>query len=414
MGISTRSTVSHPAAACTTLLLAILAACSGTSASKVAGATDADAVPELALTEVSRYGSEQNPDTGFSSLGQVALDAEGRVYAMDGQDMRIRVFDSTGTLLRTIGGRGSGPGEFKFPPFYGIVGDTLWAIDMMASRITLFDLDGRVLSTGRFSPVRVPISGGEGDGEIMPVLMRPGGQFLGAVERWTVHRGPKVSGVDSVPRLLFDASGALVDTVGRYVPRWRLFGAQRVTVGGHAYAVPRPPDDKPFTLLLPDGQIVVHRQRAADEGTATFTVTRETFKDSVIYRRTFAYRPVRYGPELLDSIAMRNARFYSPSGPAKPSMAAFRAIRDKMDFPTFQPPVEYGSVGADGGVWLLREDRGTNTYRWLVLGPDGQARGRIELPKTRFPLWMRGNDVFSGVTDSLGIPWLVRYRLGKS
>lgn len=402
------------AAVCAAAGLAALGACSAHASSKIAGATDLDALPKLALTEVSRYGSEQSPDTGFSSLGQVALDAEGRIYAMDARDMRIRVFDPTGTLPRTIGGQGNGPGEFKFPPFYGIVGDTLWAVDFMAYRITLFDLDGHVLSTGRFSPVTVPISGGEGDGDIMPVLMRPGGHFLGGIERSTAHRGPKVPGTDSAPRLLFDASGALVYTVGWYLPRWRLFGARRVTVGGHAYAVPRPPDDKPFTLLLPDGQVVVHRPRATEEGTATFTVTRETFKDSVIYRRTFAYRPVRYSSELLDSIAMRSVTFYSASGPDKPSMAAFRAIRDKMDFPTFQPPVEYGSVGADGGVWLLREEGSGGTYRWLVLGPDGHARGQIELPKTRFPLWTRGNEVFSGVTDSLGIPWLVRYRLGKS
>ena len=51
----------------------------------------------------------------------------------------IRVYSPEGIILRCIGRRGGGPGEFERAPRFGVSGDTVWAVDNRRNRITLFD-----------------------------------------------------------------------------------------------------------------------------------------------------------------------------------------------------------------------------------------------------------------------------------
>ncbi len=61
-------------------------------------------------------GEEEGPE-GFYRVarGTVAADAEGRIYVLDPDGRKIQVFDTTGTHLRSMGGEGHGPGEFRYP-----------------------------------------------------------------------------------------------------------------------------------------------------------------------------------------------------------------------------------------------------------------------------------------------------------
>ena len=49
----------------------------------------------------------------FGQIGDVAFDGAGNLYIFDMQALRITVVDRTGTLVRRIGRRGEGPGEFE-------------------------------------------------------------------------------------------------------------------------------------------------------------------------------------------------------------------------------------------------------------------------------------------------------------
>src|SRR6185436_3773336 len=74
---------------------------------------DLEALPRLRLVEELRIGNAADPKLGFSSIGSVAVDREGNVYAFEVQAAEIRVFTPAGRALRTIGRRGDGPGEFQ-------------------------------------------------------------------------------------------------------------------------------------------------------------------------------------------------------------------------------------------------------------------------------------------------------------
>ncbi len=74
----------------------------------------------------------------------MALDSRGRIYVADVGQSHVTVFDSAGSFVRTIGRRGSGPGEFHQPMQLGIDNaDTLFVYDVGLRRLTKFSPDGQ-------------------------------------------------------------------------------------------------------------------------------------------------------------------------------------------------------------------------------------------------------------------------------
>ena len=83
----------------------------------------------------------------------VAVDASRRrLYVVDtGQNdtpqaHRVKVFDLEGGLIREIGHRGEGDGEFNFPTFASVDAQgRLYVVDSVNNRIQVFDPDGKFL-----------------------------------------------------------------------------------------------------------------------------------------------------------------------------------------------------------------------------------------------------------------------------
>lgn len=78
----------------------------------------------------------------FLNVSSLALDGDGNVYVLDQGARHIRVFDSTGAPLRTIGREGQGPGEFATPYSLAWTGDTLAVLDPGNGRIELVTRNG--------------------------------------------------------------------------------------------------------------------------------------------------------------------------------------------------------------------------------------------------------------------------------
>ena len=391
------------------------------------GTRDIDSLPLLSATVESRIGSVDDPDHGFSRLGGVDVDRDGNVYALEMLDHQIRVYDRNGQLLRRIGRRGGGPGEFDSPPLFGVKGDTLWTIDGMANRLTLFDRAGSVIATGRTSGLRIPLP--RGYGYVLPVALRPDGLFSGWFTRVTSSARDTATGVQQgdsipVPRVLFDTDGTVVDTIGmmpgpppRMVPppNYSANRFERITVGSGSHLVPDPPTELPMWLALDDGHIVVDVRYATSQDAHTFAVTRINLAGDTVYHRTLGYRPERFTPEQLDSAASRGSRSMMPmGGPAPPvDDAVVNALRAAMEFPEFQLPIRYPWLADDESVWLRRVDEG-DVARWIVLEPDGRVRGELRLPPNARPLWYRGDEMWASVPDEMDVPWLVRYRISST
>ncbi|MDE2750957.1 MAG: 6-bladed beta-propeller [Gemmatimonadota bacterium] len=70
--------------------------------------TEATLVPEVAIGELD--GPEEYL---FGSIRSIAVADDLTIYILDSQGQHVRVFDSLGVYVETLGRRGEGPGEFS-------------------------------------------------------------------------------------------------------------------------------------------------------------------------------------------------------------------------------------------------------------------------------------------------------------
>jgi len=78
----------------------------------------------------------------------VAFDANGNMWVTDTGDGRIQVFTLNGTFVRTIGSKGSAPGQFDEPVGISIASDgTVFVADMYNARVDILNADGSFRSS---------------------------------------------------------------------------------------------------------------------------------------------------------------------------------------------------------------------------------------------------------------------------
>lgn len=90
-------------------------------------------------------------DRGLQSPGGLALDHKGNILVLDYGTSCIQVFGSKGELVKTVGSRGMGPGEFSIPREITVDRFGNWFVaDTLNHRIQVFDPEGTfVLAFGK-------------------------------------------------------------------------------------------------------------------------------------------------------------------------------------------------------------------------------------------------------------------------
>ena len=85
----------------------------------------------------------------FGLIIGLDVDSQGRIYILDQQARRVRVFGPDGVFVREMGGSGSGPGELS-QQSAGLIltaGDTIMVPDMGQMRLTRYSTDGTALGS---------------------------------------------------------------------------------------------------------------------------------------------------------------------------------------------------------------------------------------------------------------------------
>ena len=108
-------------------------------------------VADAELHSVFRLNSKGDPAGEFGNdvlkrPTGLARDAKrGLVYVADTHGHDIKVFNDDGKLLKIIGQRGEGDGEFNFPTHLTFAADKLYVTDTLNSRVQVFDTDGKMI-----------------------------------------------------------------------------------------------------------------------------------------------------------------------------------------------------------------------------------------------------------------------------
>ncbi len=111
---------------------------------------DATLVPETSIGELD--GPEEYL---FGSVRAIAVDEDRNVYVLDGQARHVRVYDSDGTYVTTLGRDGEGPGEFKVPIGLAISNGRVLVRDPANGRVQLFVLETGENEEWRYLPSEV-------------------------------------------------------------------------------------------------------------------------------------------------------------------------------------------------------------------------------------------------------------------
>ncbi len=117
------------------------------------GATDEILVADAELKRIVRLDPQGEPLGSFGGdvlqrpTGLARDPVSGNVYVADSTAHDIKVFDSSGMLVRRIGLRGEGPGEFNGPTHLAYRDNRLYVSDTLNARVQILNAAGEPLAT---------------------------------------------------------------------------------------------------------------------------------------------------------------------------------------------------------------------------------------------------------------------------
>lgn len=336
---------------------------------------------------------EGDPAYQFSGLTGALRLPDGTLVAADAGSREIRFYDREGSFLRAVGGRGQGPGEFSGLASLGQdPGGRIWAWDFSLRRITRLAPGGEILGTITLGPEPPVLS---------PVGALPDGTFV-LKQLWGARRTAEAvrTGLrrDPVALVRFDASGALIDTVGLH-PGREIYVAEeegrpvmgRPVAGRNAVAAIRP------------GRIVVGTQERFE--------LREYLVDGTLLR----ILRLPDGDLALTSARIRELVEERLRSVAPERRAAARTLLENAPVPETRPA--YEGILADGveHLWVADWRGGSAPPRaWTVLDPRGRWLGSVTLPAGFHPFQIGREWILGSETDELGVEYLALYRLIRS
>lgn len=163
----------------------------------VDGPTD-DIVLPWSLTEIRRLGGADSGAASFTeaSAWTVGTDNSGRIYVLDRIGSQVAVFDSSGNVVRIMGAKGGGPGEFQFPGALIVTpGGEANVFDFGKQALVRFAPDGTVAPQFALQPYGLPSGQLELTGDTLIMVTPSGG---GENDRFRVQNLRIVSPRDSL------------------------------------------------------------------------------------------------------------------------------------------------------------------------------------------------------------------------
>ena len=362
---------------------------------------DATLLPEMSIGELD--GPEEYL---FGNVVSIAVDDDRTVYVFDGQAQEIRIFDSDGVYIRTLGGPGEGPGEFARAEAVALLPDGRVVVrDAGDKNIQVFgpgpaDTDQWPYSmSGVMSYTNTPLytdTRGRMYQEISKVEMTSGRSRPVVVDEIVVL-GPDGTHLDTLPDPWGDYEPpALESEFSRSPIPFMPFGHWAVHPSGHLLS--GFPSDYRIELGRDDGVLRIER----------------------------AYEPVGI-PE--------GERSYYTEAITRQQRESFPGWRwNGPPVPETKPVFDRLMVGRDGRIWVSLEtesftvenerhdadDPASSPVRWRsglrydVFEADGTYLGAVDPPSgfSGYPTPVfDGDHVWAATRDELGVGRVVRFRI---
>lgn len=370
------------------LLLVLLAGCGHSRA-----ANPERELPVWGLEEDLRIGSVGDPGQSLTRVLGPVIGPDGRVYVGQPQESVVRIYDRSGQLLRTVGRKGGGPGEFSdLLVGLGIHRDTLYVVEF-SGRVGFFSLGGEPLQTVMF---RASDRADQYTSTIITGLLPDGS----VVATKSMNIG------DPLVILHLERSGHILDTLfwgpPSYIPQSR---------GNISFPMPDPFPSQPLFLLdASRGRTAVLERPPAQEGEpAAYRITERTVSGDTVYSRSYPYTPIPLSTEEADSAIAGAAQLLRMVEPDPRKAEAL--IRGQVEVPHYYVPVSRARFAKDGSLWVeMGGPKGAEEH-WIVHNGEGDPVARVAMPAGVDLRYVAGEAVWAVVTGTYDVPYLVRYHI---
>lgn len=323
--------------------------------------------------------AESGADVDFTRIEALGVDSQGRIVVADAGATAVAVLSPDGQLLRWLGGRGEGPGEFAAVTSLQVLGgDTVLVYDRALARVTLFPPDTA-------QPVQTLAVASAGFPSPFWVARTASGELVAAYRPPTTPgaRGPDPQAREVVRVLGGDGQTVLGDSVLTVPMREAL-----VTHSGTAVARLDHPMGRRALLEVRDGMLYhVWTDSAALEV--------RTLQGEGAWRSALPAPPVPVTAAEVDSVAAGVRSVFQ------------QALREAA--PEHWPAVRGLAVDDRGRAWIGLAARPGEPAEWAVVAPPGTYEGSVTLPYGTEMKAVRGNRIYAVERDELDVPRVVIY-----
>lgn len=372
------------------------------------------APPRARLTEDLRLDAvrEDFPRARFVWVGP-----KGEIAVPIDNDMNVRLFDSTGRSVATIGRPGSGPGEFREMYPVGWKRDTLWVHDNAQRRVSYFGPDYKLIRTARveamdpemsaevrerltaMSPQRIapPASA------MTPMALPGDGLTIAYSNVFAIVDARGAKRVESRGRLVAVGPGRrqriLAELLGSSDERWG------VVVGGFTNRVPFA--TQPMSAVSSTGDRVAQAWGIATSprgGALTVTVVRSA--GDTAFTRTLPFTEATISAHARDSALASLSNRASEA----PEIVPLMVEEFKKKMPPVYPGMTELLLGLDETVWIGRW-RTAAGQEFLVLNGKGDPIATVHLAPNARLRQASATKIYVTETDADGLVSVVRYRV---
>ena len=353
---------------------------------------------ELVLNE-----AETGDSTAFAQVGPVRWLSNDGLAIADVASQRVLLYDAAGRLVRALGRRGDGPGEFRRLEMLSVLpGDTLTTFDPRQRRLSVWHPD-----TGLVRSMSLAADGS--------LDSRPADAWLWR-EAIVVFQ-LSITPLDSVPagsgvrRWPTRGQLALRDTSGRTLIESARFSGPYSGIVEHG-DVRLPFANRPFVA-------VSHDRIYFGSGSAfEIAYLDSAFRLSGIVRWPAQSEPLEPG-EVARLKAELDRLLQQQNVPPGPRTALNQSFAPEI-LPDERPAIGRVFVGADGRLWVERFEPvrlGTALQtpgdRWTILEADGTPVATLKLPPLARLEDVRGDHVVVVQRDSLDVQTVAIFRIQR-
>ena len=344
------------------------------------------------------------------AVAAAARQSDGDIVVAEGGSREVRLYDRDGGFLRTLGGSGSGPGEFLNPDQVVVTeGDTVAVWDNTTLRTTRFDAAGEFIDVESVDLARIARAV---DPPLYPGTMSllPDGDLLvRLVEKAANVKGSKASKGGGSPQGVFrPRSGALRVSLDRSsIDTLMFFGdSEQETVSAPWGPMPVVPPAAKRTLIAvqpTSSQVCIGDQEDPEiscfgpDGSRTLV--------------RWISEPVALADEAIATWRDTTVELYTQ----KMNEADVLRVLDQVTVPEVLPPYSQITLDRVGNLWVQQGRAGggaSESIDHLVFDPAGVLLGVVALPPIE--VLEIGDDYVLGLfRDEFEVEYLHLYEIVK-